>query len=92
MFKRFINWLIHKLGGYTEEEFRAMNDIANATAEAAQKMDTPIEHAKALKAYCKSIERCALCDFTSELGEECPLSGKRPFLWSLKKGDKTNDE
>lgn len=83
MFKRFKNWLIHKLGGYTVDEFTAAINVGNATAEAAQKLDTPIEHAKALKAYCKSIERCALCDFPCELGEECPIGSKLPYMWEV---------
>ena len=69
---------------YTAEHnaYIALLNLHNATAEAAQKMVTPVEMAKAIKAYCAERDDCEGCDLHNT--EHCKLSYKAcPEYWEV---------
>lgn len=78
MLKKIKNWLIKKLGGYTEAEFTAAINIGNETAKYAQKLAEPKNMAQGIKNYCKSNGNCADCDFVA--GGKCGLA-EIPCYW-----------
>lgn len=87
------NWIIKKLGGYTEEEYTKFVYIAkeyhdkyaaahNAYNTLAEQKQKPIEMAKALKAYCAIRDDCEGCELHNT--EHCKLSYKAcPEYWEV---------
>lgn len=78
----FHNWVKAEQRNKAERKnYLAMLNCHNATAEAPQKMVTPVEMAKAIKAYCKGMDYCENCDLTGESGL-CKINGV-PCYWEV---------
>lgn len=80
MLKKIKNWLIKKLGGYTEAEFTAAINIGNETAKYAQKLAEPKKMAQGIKNYCNSNGNCEGCDFVAD--GKCGLD-EIPRYWDV---------
>lgn len=81
MWQRIKNWIIRKLGGYTEADLTATLNLHNTVCYYAQNKLQPVELAKGIKAYCKEHDRCAVCGFGGLDG--CKLTDTVPCCWEI---------